>query len=278
MNEKKTNQDYINSLYIFIKEQTMQIIDTHAHYDDDAYQEDGAELLGELQAGGVTHIVNCASDYGSIARTLKLTEEFPHVYAALGIHPQNGFDYSDEVEAELKHLLRRDKVVAVGEIGLDYYWAENPPRAVQKEILLRQLGVARELDKPVILHVREAYGDMMDVLRANSDLKAVLHSFSGSPEIGREAVELGFYLGIGGVATFKNAKKLPEVIKETPLERLLTETDAPYLTPAPFRGRRNRSDHISFVIEKIAEFKGLSTAKTSEALYQNALRFFSFPS
>lgn len=256
----------------------MLIIDTHAHYDDDAYREDGGELLSELQRSGVTHIVNCASDYGSIARTLELTEVFPHVYGALGIHPQNGFEYSDKVEEELKQLLKRDKVVAVGEIGLDYYWAENPPGEVQKEILTRQMNIARELNKPVILHVREAYGDMMDVLRANSDLKCVLHSFSGSPEIAREAVKLGFYLGIGGVATFTNARKLPEVIQETPLERLLTETDAPYLTPVPFRGKRNRSDHIQYVIEKIAEIRGTGVEETGRALYENAISFFNFPS
>lgn len=254
----------------------MQIIDTHAHYDDEAYREDGPELLTELNGLGVSHIVNCASDHGSIARTLALTEAFPHVYGALGIHPQNGFDYSDAVEEELKRLLTRDKIVAVGEIGLDYYWAENPPKEVQLEILLRQLDIARTLRKPVILHVREAYGDMMEVLRAHRDLKCVLHSFSGSPEIAREAVELGFYLGIGGVATFKNARKLPEVIRETPLERLLTETDAPYLTPVPFRGRRNRSDHIRLVIDRIAELKGLSPEETGRVLYHNALDFFSF--
>lgn len=255
----------------------MQMIDTHAHYDDVAYEKDRSLLLFELKEKGISHIVNCASDHASIDKTLELTRQFPHVHAALGIHPQNGFDYLDVVEDELKQLLTEPKVVAVGEIGLDYYWEENPPKEVQKEILLRQFDLARAFDKPVILHVREAYGDMMEILRDNHDLKGVLHSFSGSPEIAREAVALGFYLGIGGVATFKNARKLPEVIKETPLEFLLTETDAPYLTPVPYRGKRNRSDHMAYVIEAIAKIKGLTAEETGEKLYQNALNFFKFP-
>lgn len=254
----------------------MKIIDTHAHYDDEAYAEDRGAILTDLNRTGVTHIVNCASSHASVHTTLALAKNYGHVYAALGIHPSDGRDYTDDVEAELKALLADDRVVAVGEIGLDYYWEENPSREWQKEILLRQFDLARGFHKPVILHVREAYGDMLDILRKNSDLPGVLHAFSGSPEIAREAVGLGFYLGVGGVSTFKNAKRLPEVIKETPLEFLLTETDAPYLSPVPYRGKRNRSDYISFVIAAIAQIKGLEPAETEAVLYQNALNFFSF--
>ena len=254
----------------------MNIIDTHAHYDDSAYDEDRISVLEDINRSGVTHIVNCASSYASVHTTLDLAHSQKYIYGALGIHPQDGLDYTDEVEAELKELLQDDRVVAVGEIGLDYYWEENPPRAWQKEILLRQFDLARGCGKPVILHVRDAYGDMMDILRTNHDVKGVLHSFSGSPEIAREAISLGFYLGIGGVSTFKNAKKLPEVILETPIERLLTETDAPYLTPVPYRGKRNRSDYIEYVIRAIAGIKGLSPEETETILYENAVKFFNF--
>ena len=252
----------------------MNVFDSHAHYDDSAYNEDRNQLLAEIHAGGVTHIVNCASSWTSVATTLALAREHEYIYAALGIHPSDGRDYNDEVEAALRELLRDERVVAVGEIGLDYYWEENPPREWQQKILLRQFDLAREAGKPVILHVREAYGDMMAILAAQADLRAVLHSFSGSPEIAREAVSRGFYLGIGGVATFKNAKKLPEVIRETPLEYLLTETDAPYLTPVPYRGRRNRSDYIPFVVEAISRIKGLDVEETARILRRNSLRFF----
>ena len=254
----------------------MKIIDTHAHYDDAAYAQDRSTILSEINQNGVTHIVNCASSYSSLQTTLELTREKAFVYGALGIHPSDGRDYNDEVEAELRELLKEDKVVAVGEIGLDYYWPENPSRDWQKEILLRQFDLARVAQKPVILHVRDAYGDMIDILRTNHDLSGILHAFSGSPEIAKEAVSLGFYLGVGGVSTFKNAKRLPEVIKETPIEFLLTETDAPYLTPVPYRGKRNRSDYISYVITAIAGLKGMDPFETERILYQNAIKFFGF--
>ena len=254
----------------------MAIIDTHAHYDDDAYDPDRPAILAQITENGVSRIVNCASSYASIQTTLGLVRDYPTVYAALGIHPSDGLDYTDEVEKELRVLLNQDKVVAVGEIGLDYYWSENPSRDWQKESLLRQFNLARECNKPVILHVRDAYGDMMEILRANHDLRGVLHAFSGSPEIAKEAVSLGFYLGVGGVSTFKNAKRLPEVIAQTPIEFLLTETDAPYLTPVPYRGKRNRSDYISYVITAIAQLKGLDREVTEQILYENALKFFGF--
>lgn len=252
----------------------MKIFDTHAHYDDEAYEEDRPVVLSEIHRQGVTHVVNCASSWASVERTLHLAQEYPFVYAALGIHPSDGRDYTDEVEQRLRELLRHDRVVAVGEIGLDYYWEDNPSREWQKEILVRQFELAREAAKPVILHVRDAYGDIMDLLEQHRDLKFVLHSFSGSPEIAELAVRQGIFLGIGGVATFKNAKTLPEVIRETPLEYLLTETDAPYLTPVPYRGKRNRSDYIPYVIEAIAAIKGLAVDETARILHDNALRFF----
>lgn len=252
----------------------MKIFESHAHYDDRAYNRDRAEILTEIHEAGVSHIVNCASSWKSVAQTIELTQKYPFIYGALGIHPGDGRDYNDEVEKRLKELLQLERIVAVGEIGLDYHWESNPPKEWQKEILLRQFDLARAVDKPVILHVREAYGDMMEILRENTDLSCVLHSFSGSVEIAKEAVAAGHYLGISGVSTFKNAKRLPDVIKETPIEFLLTETDAPYLTPVPYRGKRNRSDYINYIIPVIAELKGMDLDETARILYNNSLRFF----
>lgn len=254
----------------------MKIIDTHAHYDDEQYDLDRDEILSDINSKGVTHIINCGSSLQGMRDSIKLAEKYSFVYAAVGIHPSNGADWSDEVESEIKNLVSHDKVAAVGEIGLDYYWEDlNPSHEYQKEILEKQYAIAREYKKPAILHIRDSYGDMADFLRKNTDVPAVLHSYSGSLEIAKEMTGLGYMLGIGGVVTFKNARKLIDVVREIPIEFLMTETDAPYLTADPFRGKRNRSDLIKYVIEKIAEIKKLDPEETSEILYNNALRFFS---
>ncbi len=253
----------------------MKIFDTHAHYDDDSYDEDKAQLFNEMEDKGVKHIINCGSTLRGMRQSYQLAQDYPFVHAALGIHPSNGHEWNDAVEEELRRLLANDKVVAVGEIGLDYYWEDtNPSHEAQQEILARQYELARAAQKPVILHIRDAYGDMADFLRRNQDVPAVLHSYSGSLEIAREMTGYGFMLGIGGVVTFKNARKLVEVVQEIPIEFLLTETDAPYLTADPFRGKRNRSDYIKYVIKKIAMIKGLDETETAEILYDNAMRFF----
>lgn len=252
----------------------MKIIDTHAHYDDEAFDEDRASLMAKMQENGVEKIICCASNWASVEKIQGLLAEYPHLVAALGIHPSDGRDYTDEVEAELYNLLKKDRVVAVGEIGLDYYWEENPSKEWQKETLLRQFDLAREVQKPVILHVRDAHGDIIKILRQQKGLSGVIHSFSGSVETAKEAVKMGYYLGIGGVSTFKNAKALPQVIEEIPLEFLLTETDAPYLTPVPFRGKRNQSDYIRYVIEVIARIKNIPKEECSEILRANAIRLF----
>lgn len=252
----------------------MKIFDSHAHYDDERYDDIRDELIKELEDNGVTHIVNCGASYKGLKDSLSLSEKYPLIYAAIGIHPSDALDYTEEVESEMKTLLKKEKVVAVGEIGLDYYWEENPSKEIQMEVLNKQYDLAREFNKPVILHVRDAYGDMMDFLRKNNDVKAVLHSFSGSPEIAEEAIKLGYYIGVGGVLTFKNAKKLPEIIKEIPLERILTETDAPYLTAVPHRGKTNRSDYISYVIERIAQIKEIPLDYAIDVLHKNSMEFF----
>lgn len=256
------------------KEIYMRIFDSHAHYDDDRYEENRDSLIKEMMERGVEHIVNCGADHASLKATLELSRKYPIFHAALGIHPSDADEYTEDVEKELRDYLSSENVVAIGEIGLDYYWEENPSKEMQMDILKRQYALAREFNKSVILHVRDAYGDMMEYLRDNSDVPAVLHSFSGSPEIAREAVALGYHIGVGGVVTFKNSKKLPEVIRETPIERILTETDAPYLTPVPYRGKDNRSDYIEYVVRKIAEIKDMNVNEASEILYANSMRFF----
>lgn len=253
----------------------MKIFDTHAHYDDDRFNEDREELLKDLNKNGVMYIVNCGASYDGLEDSFKLSQKYPFVYAAVGIHPSNADEYNEKVEERIKELIKDEKVIAIGEIGLDYYWEDNPSKEVQMDILQKQYKIAREENMPVILHVRDAYADMMPFLRENKDVKAVLHSFSGSLEIAKELVKLGYVFGIGGVVTFKNAKKLVEVVKEIPLENFIVETDAPYLTAEPNRGKRNRSDYIENVIKKIAEIKEMDTSYVEEIVFNNAKKFFS---
>lgn len=253
----------------------MKIFDTHAHYDDEKFNEDRDELLKTIHADGVEYIVNCGSSLNGMRMSHALSEKYDFIYSAAGIHPSDGREWSDETEKELRQILKSEKNVAIGEIGLDYYWEDlNPSHEHQMMILERQYEIARETGKPVILHIRDAYGDMVDFLRKNRDVPAVLHSFSGSPEIAREMTGYGMMLGIGGVVTFKNARKLLDVARETPIEFLMTETDAPYLSPEPLRGTRNRSDNIVNVVKKIAELKGMDIDEAEDILFKNALRFF----
>lgn len=252
----------------------MKIFDSHAHYDDERYDGEREAVIKEQENKGVEYIVNCGSDLKGLKKTIELCENHPIFLGALGIHPSNADEYNEDVRKLIEDKLGNPKIVAIGEIGLDYYWEDNPSKEVQMEVLNKQYEIARKHNKPVILHVRDAYGDMMDFLRKNNDVKAVLHSFSGSPEIAKELIDLGYYIGVGGVLTFKNSKKLPEVIRQTPLDRILTETDAPYLTPVPFRGKTNMSYYIEYVINKISEIKGLDLNEAENALFNNNLQFF----
>ncbi|MBP1918717.1 TatD family hydrolase [Youngiibacter multivorans] len=248
------------------------IFDSHAHYDDEQFDEDREELLIELKKSGVVGILNMSSDYKSIETTRILTETYPFIYGACGIHPENADEYNESVKAEMIELLKGERFRAVGEIGLDYYWESNPPKEIQKKVMRDQMEIAKTLGMPVILHDRDAHGDILQIVREFPEVTGVFHSFSGSVEMAREAVALGYYLGISGVATFKNARKLPEVIKEIPLDRLLLETDAPYMAPVPYRGKRNRSDYLIHVAEKIAELKGNNVEEVLEATADNARR------
>ena len=233
------------------------LFDTHAHYDDEAFDPDRREVLAGLPQKGVGLVVNPGCTLTSSEKAVALAAEFPHVYAAVGLHPENCHDFQPEQIERLRQLARREKVVAIGEVGLDYYWEENPPRALQQEVLRRQLALAEELKLPVIFHDREAHGDSLAIVREFPAVRGVFHCFSGSVEMAEELLKLGWMLSFNGAITFKNARKAPEVIAAVPLERMMVETDAPYLTPVPFRGKRNDSGYVHLVAEKIAQLKGL---------------------
>lgn len=251
-----------------------KIFDSHAHYDDEQFDEDREELLIELKENGVGGILNMSSDYASIKKTVDLVEKYDFIYGAVGIHPENADEYSEDVEKEIIEILKRDKFVAVGEVGLDYYWESNPPKEVQKKVLRAQYEIAKSLGIPIILHDRESHEDILTIAKEFKEVVSVFHSYSGSVEMAREIIKLGGYLGISGVVTFKNARKLPDVVAEIPLERLLIETDAPYMAPVPYRGKRNRSDYLHGVAEKIAEIKKITKEEVLLTTEKNVKKLF----
>ena len=246
------------------------IIDTHAHYDDEQFDTDRDELLKSMHDGGIGLIVNAASTLESWEKIQRLTEEYPFVYGAVGIHPDEAGTLTEEHMSEMERLSDLEKIVAVGEIGLDYYW-DNESHDVQKKWFIRQLELAKGKDMPVIIHSREAAADTMDIMRGYaSGMRAVIHCYSYSVEMAREYVKMGYYIGIGGVVTFKNAKKLVNVVKEIPLTSIVLETDCPYLAPVPYRGKRNSSLYLPYVAEKIAEIKGVSIEEVVRQTEENS--------
>lgn len=250
------------------------LFDTHAHYDDEAFDPDRELLLESLPQRGVALVVNPGCDLESSRKAVAYAAEYPHVYAAVGIHPEDCAGYTDADLDALRQLCRHDKAVAVGEIGLDYYWAENPPREFQQQVFRRQLELALELDMPVIIHDREAHGDSLAIVKEYPGLRGVFHCFSGSPEMAAELLKRGWYLGFDGPITYKNAKRAPEVAAMTPLDRILVETDSPYMTPVPFRGKRNDSRYLPYVLEKLAEWKGVTTQEMTDITFANGKRLF----
>ena len=248
------------------------IFDTHAHYDDSRFDEDRDELISSLPEKGVSQIINCACDYKSCLTTLELSEKYDFVYSALGVHAHEAEELTDEDWEKILQLFKNKKAVAAGEIGLDYHY-DFSPRDIQKEVFEKQLKLAQELDLPVIIHDREAHEDTMTLLKKYRP-KGVVHCFSGSAEMAKEIIKLGMFIGIGGAVTFKNAKKPVEVVSEIPLDRLLLETDAPYMTPVPFRGQRCDSSHIAYTAEKIAEIKGMDAQQIIDICNENAQELF----
>jgi len=252
----------------------MAIFDTHAHYDSGGFNADRMEVLAALPAAGVQLVVDPGCDLESSRAAVALAEAFPHVYAAVGIHPSDCAGTDNAAVETIRALAQHDKVVAIGEIGLDYYWQDNPPREFQQEVFRRQIELALELDLPVIVHDREAHGDSLAIALEYPALRGVFHCFSGSPEMAQELLKRGWYLGFDGPITYKNAKRSPEVAAITPLERIVVETDSPYLTPVPYRGKRNDSRYLPYVIEKLAEWKGISAAEMERITFENGKRLF----
>ena len=250
------------------------IFDTHAHYDDEAFAPDRASLLSAMPAAGVARIVDPGCDLRSSRAAVALAETYPFVYAAVGIHPENCGDFVPGDLDALRTLAAHPKVVAIGEIGLDYYWEQNPPRDFQKTIFRAQLDLARELDLPVILHDREAHGNCMDIIREYSEIRGVFHCFSGSWEMAKELLTRGWYLGFDGPVTYKNAKKTVEVARNVPLDRLVLETDSPYLTPVPHRGERNDSRNIPYIAAAIAAARDIAAEEVLAAAWDNGCRLF----
>lgn len=251
------------------------IFDTHAHYEDEAFDTDREEVIRSLPAAGVTAFVNVASTWDSLEKTKAVAETHDHAYAAYGIHPDNVSELSEERMEILKKYCLTDKCVAVGEIGLDYHHGKET-RDEQILWFRRQLGLARELGLPVIIHSRDAAEDTMKIAREEKigGIGGVVHCYSYSPEDARQYVRMGLFLGVGGVVTFKNARRLKETVAEEPLESLVLETDCPYLAPEPHRGTRNSSANLPYVVQAIAEIKGVTAEEVENVTYQNALRMY----
>jgi TatD DNase family protein len=248
------------------------IFDSHAHYDDEAFNEDRDKVIQGLGDNGVIGVLNCGASIESARMSVELSNKYDFIYSAVGVHPEHADMVNGEVIEELRSLAQNSKVKAIGEIGLDYYYDENPSREIQKTAFKLQMKLAKELKLPVVIHDRDAHKDTLDILREFPEVIGVVHCFSGSVEFAKECLKLGYYIGFTGVITFKNAVKIIEVARVVPMDRMLVETDCPYMAPTPYRGKRNQSDYIKYIIEKIAEIKELTTGEIEDATVINVKR------
>ena len=253
----------------------MDIFDTHAHLLDDHFDSDREQLIASLADNNVKLVMEACTDLGYLEKLIPFIERHPMIYGAAGLHPEELGPYAlsdlDAVESALAH----EKIKAVGEIGLDYYWPENPPREVQREFFDAQLSLAAAHHLPVIIHDREAHGDTVDILRAHKgQVTGVMHCFSGSYETAKECLNMGFYIGFGGALTFKNAKRNVEVAAKVPLDRLVVETDCPYMAPVPCRGQRNDPTKTLYVLQKLAELRSMDQETLAPVLFENGKRLF----
>ena len=248
--------------------------DTHAHYGSERYDNDRDELIASMPEKGVKLIINPGCTLESSLGAVALAEKFPHVYAAVGVHPSDCHTWSEEVQDRLRELAGHPKVKAIGEVGLDYYWQDNAPADLQKHVFIRQLELARETKLPVIVHNRDAHKDTLDIVRQFKDVPGVYHCYAGSIEDAKVLVKMGWMLSFTGVITFKNARKALDVIRWLPMEHIMIETDSPYLTPEPNRGKRNDSGYVHLVSEKIAEIKGIPPEEVARITFENGKRFF----
>ena len=253
------------------------IFETHAHYDDAKFDEDREELLEKVHNSGVNPIINVGASINSTKQTLELAKTHDYIYAAVGVHPSDIADLNEETFSWLKEQTKYEKTIAIGEIGLDYYWdKEAEVQEKQRYWFKRQLDLARETNLPIIIHSRDAAEDTMKVMKDAKahELKGVVHCYSYSKEIAQEFIKMGYYIGVGGVVTFKNARKLVETVEAFPVDRILLETDCPYMAPEPNRGKRNDSSNIQYVIKKIAEIKGISEEEVEKVTEHNAYTLF----
>lgn len=251
------------------------IIDSHAHYDDEAFDADRDALLQSLYAGGIEKVINVGANIEGSQASIALSEKYPFVYAAIGVHPSEVAELNEDKLQWLSVTSNHEKVVAIGEIGLDYHY-ENTDRALQKKWFIRQLELAREVHKPVIIHSRDAALDTITLMQEMQaqEIPGVIHCYSYTKESARDYLEMGYYFGIGGVLTFQNAKKLKEAVAYIPMDRILLETDSPYLSPAPNRGQRNTSLNILYVVEELARIKGMTQESVIEAATENTRKLF----
>jgi len=253
----------------------IQLIDSHAHLDDKRYNNDRENVINAIISAGVTNVINIGADMRSSRASVKLADEYDFIYATVGVHPHYADKMSDEKIAELKLLALHDKVVAIGEIGLDYYY-DNSERESQKKWFRKQLQLAKELDLPVVIHDRDAHAEVLEILKNENISNGVLHCYSGSAEMAKIVLDMGFYISFGGVLTFKNARIAVEALKAVPIERLLIETDCPYLSPEPHRGKRNSSEYMPLIAEKVAEIKRTSIEDVCNITAGNTRRLFKF--
>lgn len=250
------------------------IFDTHAHYDDETFDADRDSLLAAMPQEGVGLILDPGCDIVTSKKAVALAAQYPHVYAAVGYHPENCAPYTPSDLDVLREMARNPKVVAIGEIGLDYYWEQNPPRELQQEVFRAQLALAQELNLPVIVHDRDAHADCLAIVKEFPAVRGVFHCYSGSVEMARELWKLGWYTGFDGPVTYKNARKTVEVAQEVPMDQLLLETDSPYMAPVPVRGTRNDSRNIRHIAEKIAELRGMTADEVIRIAADNGRRLF----
>ena len=251
--------------------------DTHAHYDAEQFDPDRDEILAGLPGRGVSLVVNPGCDIPSSRAAVALAERYPFLYAAVGYHPESCGPWREEELEDLRQMAKHPKVVAIGEIGLDYYWEEKPPKELQQQVFRAQMALAEELDLPVIVHDREAHGDSLAVVREFPRVRGVFHCFSGSAEMAGELVRLGWLISFTGVLTYKNARRAVEAARAVPLERIMIETDSPYMAPVPHRGTRNDSGYVRYVCERLAEIKGVPPADCAAITLETGKRFFRIP-